>query len=178
MTTPSQSDWFGLNSQRMMNYAQISASQTTNLVAGEYVAIWAYHEATTPIQFNIAALSIVRTGAGPPGPAGGTAAKTFRTSHTWAVAGALTASTLPPMFIPKTAGQTTTVAGIIARSVVAPVLASNSSAVRPRPTSALSLLLPLLPPGRPSAHRRLLMVSHYGPCSAPWSERRLTSLCQ
>ena len=38
--------------------------------------------------------------------------KTFRTGHTWLVAGAVAAATLPPMFVPKVSGQTSTLVAV------------------------------------------------------------------
>jgi hypothetical protein len=46
-----------------------------------------------------------------------TSTKTFRTSHTWAIPGALTAGqSVPPIFVPEVAGQTTTI--VSARSKI------------------------------------------------------------
>lgn len=44
------------------------------------------------------------------GGAGST--KTFRTGHSWLIAGAIAAATLPPIFIPEVGGQTTTLVAV------------------------------------------------------------------
>ena len=36
----------------------------------------------------------------------------LRTSHTWAISGAVSAATLPPIFVPKVAGQATTLVSV------------------------------------------------------------------
>lgn len=47
------------------------------------------------------------------GGAGST--KTFRTGHTWLIAGAVAAATLPPIFVPEIGGQTTTLIAVSAQ---------------------------------------------------------------
>jgi hypothetical protein len=46
---------------------------------------------------------------------GGAAAKTFRTGHTWMVAGAVSAATLPPIFVPEGSGQAATLIAVRAQ---------------------------------------------------------------
>lgn len=42
-------------------------------------------------------------------------ARTFRTGHTWMVAGAINAGTLPPIFVPKASAHTTTLVAVRAQ---------------------------------------------------------------